>query len=179
MTVKVRVAADVWEKDVWEFQAKSGSSGSCRLLLHFLGKIAVQEMSFLSLFFFFVEFLPFSACEEFLVFSSVFPFFSRDLRGSVGIKILFFFGGFFAGRKPGSPRHPGFLPDIRGLLKGTENLYISIRPNALFGRGIKAFPCLTAETGHSDAYPSGSGRYVCEVAGLLEAPKPRKTIQGR
>ena len=39
------MAADVWEKDVWEFQAKSGSSGSCRLLLHFLGKIAVQEMS--------------------------------------------------------------------------------------------------------------------------------------
>ena len=37
--------ADVWEKDVWEFQAKSGSSGSCRLFLHFLGKIAVQEMS--------------------------------------------------------------------------------------------------------------------------------------
>ena len=28
-----------------EFQAKSGSSGSCRLFLHFLGKIAVQEMS--------------------------------------------------------------------------------------------------------------------------------------
>ena len=29
----------------WEFQAKSGSSGSCRLFLRFLGKIAVQEMS--------------------------------------------------------------------------------------------------------------------------------------
>ena len=40
-----RVVADVWEKDVWEFQAKSGSSGSCGLFLHFLGKIAVQEMS--------------------------------------------------------------------------------------------------------------------------------------
>ena len=39
------MAADVWEKDVWEFQAKSGSSGSCRLFLHFLGKIAVREMS--------------------------------------------------------------------------------------------------------------------------------------
>ena len=38
-------AADVWEKDVWEFQAKSGSSGSCCPFLHFLGKIAVQEMS--------------------------------------------------------------------------------------------------------------------------------------
>ena len=37
--------ADVWEKDVWEFQVKSGSSGSCRLFLHFLGKIADQEMS--------------------------------------------------------------------------------------------------------------------------------------
>ena len=33
-------AADVWEKDVWEFQPKSGSSGSCRLFLYFLGKIA-------------------------------------------------------------------------------------------------------------------------------------------
>ena len=40
-----RVVADVWEKDVWEFQAKPGSSGSCRLFLHFQGKIAVQEMS--------------------------------------------------------------------------------------------------------------------------------------
>ena len=30
-----RVVADVWEKDVWEFQAKSGSSGSCGL---FFGK---------------------------------------------------------------------------------------------------------------------------------------------
>ena len=37
--------ADVWEKHVWEFQAKSGSSGSCCLFLYFLGKIAVQEMS--------------------------------------------------------------------------------------------------------------------------------------
>ena len=40
-----RVLADVWDKDVWEFQAKSGSSRSCRLFLHSLGKIAVQEMS--------------------------------------------------------------------------------------------------------------------------------------
>ena len=40
-----RVVADVWEKDVWEFQAKSGSSCSCRLFLHFLGKNAVREMS--------------------------------------------------------------------------------------------------------------------------------------
>ena len=43
--LKCRVVADVWEKDVWDFQAKSGSSGSCRLLPDFLGKIAVQEMS--------------------------------------------------------------------------------------------------------------------------------------
>ena len=36
-----RVVADVWEKDVWEFQAKSGSSGSCRFFfLYFLAKIA-------------------------------------------------------------------------------------------------------------------------------------------
>ena len=40
-----RVAADVWKKDVGEFQAKSGSSGSCRLFQHFLGKIAVPKMS--------------------------------------------------------------------------------------------------------------------------------------
>ena len=39
-----RVAADVWETGVWEFQAKSGSSGSCRLFLHFLGKITVRKM---------------------------------------------------------------------------------------------------------------------------------------
>ena len=33
------------EKSVWDFQAKSGSSSSCRLFLHVLGKIAIQEMS--------------------------------------------------------------------------------------------------------------------------------------
>ena len=42
---------------------------------------------------FFGEFLVFFPCEEFLVFSSVFPFFSRDFRGSVGIKNPCFFGG--------------------------------------------------------------------------------------
>ena len=41
----IRVVADVWENDIWEFQAKSGSSGSCCLFLHSLGKITVQEMS--------------------------------------------------------------------------------------------------------------------------------------
>ena len=40
-----KVAADVWEKDVWEIQAKSGSSGSCPLFLHFQGKTPVQKMS--------------------------------------------------------------------------------------------------------------------------------------
>ena len=33
------------EKDVWDFQAKSGSSGSCRLFLFFLGKVAVPKLS--------------------------------------------------------------------------------------------------------------------------------------
>ena len=42
----------------------------------------------------FLEFLGFFPCEEFLVFSSVFPFFSRDFRGSVGITNPCFFGGF-------------------------------------------------------------------------------------
>ena len=45
MTSNDRVVADVWAKDAWDFQLKSGSSGSCRLFLHFLGKIAVQRMS--------------------------------------------------------------------------------------------------------------------------------------
>ena len=39
-----RVVVDVWEKDVWDFQGKSGSSGSFPLVLHFLGNIAVQEI---------------------------------------------------------------------------------------------------------------------------------------
>ena len=34
----------------------------------------------------FLEFLAFFPCEEFLVFSNVFPFLSRDFRGSVGTK---------------------------------------------------------------------------------------------
>ena len=32
------MVVDVWEKDVWDFQAESGSSGSSPLFLHFLGK---------------------------------------------------------------------------------------------------------------------------------------------
>ena len=51
-----------------------------------------KTLSFLSLFFW--NSLVFSACEEFLVFTSVLPFFSRDFRGSVGIKNPCFFGGF-------------------------------------------------------------------------------------
>ena len=42
--IGARVVADVWEKDIWDFQAKSGSSGSCRLLLHFIVKIALEKM---------------------------------------------------------------------------------------------------------------------------------------
>ena len=39
------MVADVWEKDVWDVQAKSGSSGSCRIFLHCLRQIAVPRMS--------------------------------------------------------------------------------------------------------------------------------------
>ena len=42
----------------------------------------------------FLEFLVFSRCEEFLVFLSVFPFFSRDFWDSVGIKNPCFFWWF-------------------------------------------------------------------------------------
>ena len=43
-----------------------------------------KTLSFLSLFFW--NSLFFFCCEDFLFFLSVFPFFSRDFRGSVGIK---------------------------------------------------------------------------------------------
>ena len=39
----------------------------------------------------FFEFLVFLPGEDFLVFLSVFPFFSRDFRGSAGIKKSLFF----------------------------------------------------------------------------------------
>ena len=42
----------------------------------------------------FLEFLVFCPYKEFLVFLSVFPFFSRDFRGSVGIRNPCSFGGF-------------------------------------------------------------------------------------
>ena len=42
-----------------------------------------------------LEFLVFSPCEEFLVFLSVFPFFSKDFRGSVGIKKILVFSAVF------------------------------------------------------------------------------------
>ena len=40
-----RVVAEVWEKDVWDFQTKSGSSGSSRL---FLGVQVLPVFSFIS-----------------------------------------------------------------------------------------------------------------------------------
>ena len=40
-----RGVVDVWVRDVWDYQAKPGSSVSYLLFLHFLGKIAVQKMS--------------------------------------------------------------------------------------------------------------------------------------
>ena len=42
----------------------------------------------------FLEFLVFSLARNSLFFSSVFPFFSRDFRGSAGLKNPCFFGGF-------------------------------------------------------------------------------------
>ena len=44
----------------------------------------------------FLEFLVLFCCEDFLVSLSVFPFFSRDFRGSVGIKNPFFFFWWFS-----------------------------------------------------------------------------------
>ena len=55
-------------------------------------RVRFCSLSFLSLFVW--NSLFFFPCEEFLVFSSVFPFFSLDFRGSVGIKDPGFFGGF-------------------------------------------------------------------------------------
>ena len=42
----------------------------------------------------FLEFLAFFLSKEFLAFFSVFPFFPRDFRGSLGIKNPCFLGGF-------------------------------------------------------------------------------------
>ena len=53
---------------------------------------SVFPLSFPSLFF--LEFLVFFSSRGCPVFLSVFPFFSRDFRGSVGIKNPCFFGGF-------------------------------------------------------------------------------------
>ena len=39
------MVADVWEKDVWDFQGKSGTSGSCHLFLHFLLEIRSSIIS--------------------------------------------------------------------------------------------------------------------------------------
>ena len=70
----------------------------------------------------FLEFLVFFPCEEFLVFSSVFPFFSRDFRGSVGIKNPCFFGGFpclFPKKKQGKEGQGEVCPHKRWPQKGT------------------------------------------------------------
>ena len=56
----------------------------------FAQKLIPQEFPVLP-FLVFLEFLVFSPCEIFLVVLTVFHFFSRDFRGSVGIKKSLFF----------------------------------------------------------------------------------------
>ena len=66
------------------------------------GQHSGQTLSFLSLFF--GEFLVFFPCEEFLVFLSVFPFFSTDFRSSAGIKnpcVFWWFSWPFSPKKQG------------------------------------------------------------------------------
>ena len=64
---------------------------TCSFLIDFRGR-PDPVLPFLA----FLEFLDFFPCEEFLVFLSVFPFFSRDFGGAVGIKILVFWVVFLA-----------------------------------------------------------------------------------
>ena len=79
----IRVVADVWENDVWEFQAKSGSSGSCCFFLSFkkkLEKKADRNYQFLS------QNLVQLCCTSYLDqvltkpfwhFGAIFPFFAK------------------------------------------------------------------------------------------------------
>ena len=53
-----------------------------------------------------MEFLVFFPSEDFLVFLSVFPFFSKDFRGSVGKKILVFSMVFLAIFQKNNPEGP-------------------------------------------------------------------------
>ena len=82
----------------------------------------------------FLEFLIFSPCEEFLVFLSVFPFFSRDCRGSVrsvGIKNPCFLGG-FPGLCPKNKERKDRVFSSRkvflGKTKGCEELKVPQSP---------------------------------------------------
>ena len=77
-----------------------------------------------SLFFFFCP------CEEFLVFSSVFPFFSRDFWGLVGIKNPCFLGGF-----------PCLLPQKR---QGKEGQGRALR-DRLMSRGKNCLPTVSRQ----------------------------------
>ena len=72
----------------------------------------------------FLEFLGFWPCKEFLVFLSVFPFFSRDFRGSVGIKNPCFLVVFLATFQKNKERkdramHPIFTGTVRPIFTGT------------------------------------------------------------
>ena len=77
---KQRISWTFQEPPRWKSQ--KSSAGKCHLLY-----FVEVSLSFLSLFF---EIPCFLSCMDFLVFLSVFPFYSRDSRGSVGIKILVF-----------------------------------------------------------------------------------------
>ena len=87
----------------------------------------------------FLEFLVFFPCEEFLVFLSVFPFFSRDFRGSAGIKNPCFFWRFswpFSKNKERKDREWGCN---KWGLKGCLAALPGNRPKSAFFAPFSAF----------------------------------------
>ena len=79
---------------LWDFRPPDSENWKVAVLIHFPKISSYKRKNPVLPFLVFLEFLVFFCCEDFLVFLSVFPFFSRDFRGSVGIKNPCFFGGF-------------------------------------------------------------------------------------
>ena len=82
----------------------------------------------------FLEFLVFFPCEEFLVFLSVFPFFSRDFGGSVGIKNPCFFWWFSLP----FPRKQGKEGQGLGLEKRVSNFSLYVASESPFLESLVA-----------------------------------------
>ena len=117
---------------------------------------------------FFWNSLFFFPSKDFLVFLNVFPFFSRDFRGSVGIKNPCFFGGFPCLFQKNKERKDRVLT----LQEHSRDTSLTLGRSGL--EGPQRHP-----VGHSLEHPSFSGDALGDTPGARRARREGERDRGR